>query len=139
MRIEVSEADIKNGTRNDSVCCPVALACRRHGLNCTQVGISRVFYMPEGYHGFIPHGVLLPYHVTLIITRYDQGHDIEPFSFDIPVEDDPDLVVRNAVTCGICHGPADRYVNRFQCQHDPNHVGDLNVGIFSDLTPPEAA
>lgn len=46
------------------------------------------------------------------------------------------LIVRNAVTCGICQSPADRYNNRFQCQAHPGHVGDLNVGIFSDLTYP---
>ena len=45
-------------------------------------------------------------------------------------------IVKNAVRCGICNSAADRYVNRFQCQSNPNHVGDLNVGIFSDLTFP---
>lgn len=45
-------------------------------------------------------------------------------------------IVRNAVHCGICDGSADRYINWFQCQNNPNHVGDLTVGIFSDLTYP---
>lgn len=44
--------------------------------------------------------------------------------------------IKNARSCGICQSPADRHENRFQCQANPNHVGDLNVGIFSDLTYP---
>lgn len=45
-------------------------------------------------------------------------------------------IVKNAMRCGICQSPADRYDFGFQCQANPNHMGDLNVGIFSDLTPP---
>lgn len=41
-----------------------------------------------------------------------------------------DVVVKNAVLCGICGSPADRYVNRFQCQEHPGHMADLNTGIF---------
>lgn len=47
-------------------------------------------------------------------------------------------LVKNAVTCTICQSPADRYSNMFVCQANKNHLGDLNVGIFSDLTPPDA-
>lgn len=47
------------------------------------------------------------------------------------------IITVNAVRCGVCGKGADRYANRFQCQDNPNHVGDLNVGIFSDLTHPE--
>ena len=42
--------------------------------------------------------------------------------------------IRNATTCGICRGPADRHPHMFVCQANPNHVGDLNVGLFADLT-----
>jgi hypothetical protein len=45
-------------------------------------------------------------------------------------------IVKNAVRCGVCGAAADRYCNRFQCQDNYNHVGDLNVGIFADLTAP---
>ena len=44
------------------------------------------------------------------------------------------MVTKSAVRCGICQCNADRYDNRFECQGNPNHVWDLNVGIFSDLT-----
>ena len=46
-------------------------------------------------------------------------------------------IVKNARRCGICGNQADRYVNRFQCQNNQSHIGDLFVGIFSDLTYPE--
>lgn len=44
----------------------------------------------------------------------------------------------NAVTCDICQSPANRYSDRFICQANLNHVGDLTVGIFSDQTPPSS-
>ena len=47
------------------------------------------------------------------------------------------VIVKNAVRCRVCGAAADRHENRFECQANPNHVGDLNVGIFSDLTHPE--
>jgi len=46
-----------------------------------------------------------------------------------------DEVVKNAVTCTICQSGAD-LINKsyYQCQSNPNHMGDTFVGIFSDLT-----
>ena len=46
-------------------------------------------------------------------------------------------IVKNARSCGICGGPADRYENRYECQKNPCHLGDLFVGIFSDLSRPD--
>lgn len=45
-------------------------------------------------------------------------------------------IVKNARSCGVCGSAADRYIHTFECQTNPGHVGDLIVGIFSDLTPP---
>lgn len=53
------------------------------------------------------------------------------------MKSDNQPIVENARRCGICGGAADRYINRFQCQVSPAHMGDLNVGIFSDLTFPK--
>ncbi len=44
--------------------------------------------------------------------------------------DENGLIVRNAVTCGICQSPAHRYNNQFVCSKNPCHIGDLNIGIF---------
>ena len=46
-------------------------------------------------------------------------------------------IVRNACRCGVCGSGADRYIHLFQCQANPGHMGDLTVGIFSDLSRPE--
>lgn len=70
-------------------------------------------------------------HSTLIAMKTK----IEPDIAELNEQNDP--IVKNAIQCGICLAPADRYCNRFQCQNNPNHIGDLNVGIFSDLTYPE--
>ena len=43
-------------------------------------------------------------------------------------------IVKNAVTCGVCGSPADRYENYFICQKNPNHIGDLMYGMFDDFT-----
>ena len=47
------------------------------------------------------------------------------------------VITKNAVTCSVCSSPTDRFINYFQCQKNPNHLGDLFVGIFSDLTFPK--
>lgn len=46
----------------------------------------------------------------------------------------PTPIVKNSVQCGICGSAADRYAMYFQCQANPNHMADLFVGIFTDLT-----
>ena len=44
-------------------------------------------------------------------------------------------ITKNAVTCTLCQSPADLINNSYyQCQSNPNHVGDLFVGIFSNLS-----
>jgi hypothetical protein len=45
-------------------------------------------------------------------------------------------IVENAVPCGLCQSGADRFKYMFICRSNPGHIGDLNVGIFSDLTFP---
>jgi hypothetical protein len=43
----------------------------------------------------------------------------------------------NAVTCTLCQSPADLINNSYyQCQGNPNHLGDTCVDIFSDLSEP---
>lgn len=52
--------------------------------------------------------------------------------FDLHLEPTPIAV--NACSCDICGEPADRYHYGFQCRANRNHVGDLNVGLFDDLS-----
>ena len=60
----------------------------------------------------------------------------DPFE-PTPEEKAAGMITRNAVTCGICQEPAHRMQTHFQCSAVPGHVGDLNVGIFSDITREE--
>lgn len=53
-----------------------------------------------------------------------------------PEEQAEGMIVKNAVICTICRSPAHRYDWGFQCAANINHMGDLNMGIFSDLTYP---
>lgn len=45
-------------------------------------------------------------------------------------------IIKNVCQCKICGASADRYSYGFQCQVNPSHMADLNVGIWSDLTYP---
>jgi hypothetical protein len=53
-----------------------------------------------------------------------------------PTEDEKagGMIAKNACSCRICGGPADRYSTMFRCRDHPGHVADLNTGIFSDCT-----
>lgn len=56
---------------------------------------------------------------------------------DHVVEVTHDKPMLNAMRCGICGGPGDRYPHHFQCRNHPGHMADLVVGIWTDLTHPE--
>lgn len=47
-------------------------------------------------------------------------------------------IVKNAVHCRICGSAADKHPNMYICQKNPNHIGDLIVGILTDCTYREA-
>jgi len=48
-----------------------------------------------------------------------------------------DEIVKNAVRRTICQSPADLHNKMYyQCQQNPNHLGDTWVGIFTDLSRP---
>jgi hypothetical protein len=48
----------------------------------------------------------------------------------------PEQRTKNACECTICNSPAEVSGTHYECQQNPNHMGDTFVGIFSDLTPP---
>ena len=46
-------------------------------------------------------------------------------------------IIKNVVTCTICQNSADLIEGAYyQCQKNKCHIGDIFVGIFSDLTYP---
>ena len=48
------------------------------------------------------------------------------------------VVTKNAVECSICGSPATRHGNSYyQCEGNPAHIGDMWVGIFTDLSKPK--
>jgi hypothetical protein len=62
--------------------------------------------------------------------------DMKPFT-PSPEERADGMITKNACQCGICQAPAHRYANMFQCSANGGHIGDLNVGIFSDCSREE--
>ena len=48
-----------------------------------------------------------------------------------------DKIVKNAVKCDICQSPADLINGAYyQCQKNSSHLGDVFVGIFTDMSYP---
>lgn len=78
--VEVTADDIKQGQRDNCLDCPVARALNRAfnlGPACVDTDI---FYFDWGYD---THS--LPEEVTEFIVNFDDGQQVEPFSFVVDV------------------------------------------------------
>lgn len=77
MLVKVTAAHIKEGQRNKSCTCPVALAMKSAGLKCVKVGrFSLTYYVNKvGFHVGLPESVITK------ILRFDQGGYMKPFTF----------------------------------------------------------
>lgn len=81
--VEVTAEDIAKGVKEDCGACPVALALRRAGLGRAMVdgtSISWSFGVSGG------GDVECPCHVAEFIESFDEGDDVEPFSFQLTLE-----------------------------------------------------
>ena len=82
MLIEVTRDDVGNGQRFCSDSCPVALAIKRATgaffvvMTCEHVMITK---------GVSKQIVRLPPDVIEKVLRFDRGHAMEPFSFELEV------------------------------------------------------
>ena len=63
------------------------------------------------------------------------------YLFELPEENRPSneerargMCIKNACRCGVCGGGADKYNGSYVCQENPNHLGDIRLGMFSDHT-----
>lgn len=86
VRVDVTADDIKNGRRSSAPGCPVALALRRLGYNTPHVS-GRDVCINHGLDGnnFLAPDhlyVTLPQEVAVFTRAYDDGHAVEPFSFE---------------------------------------------------------
>lgn len=87
--VNVTAEDIREGGRVDAFCCPVALALRRavppHVERVGVTGAYAALWTPDCGHRTTD--VLLPDAARAFIDRYDDGHDVEPFTFEIEIPD----------------------------------------------------
>lgn len=81
MRIEVTQAHIKNGKRQRCVACPVALAM-------TDAGIEDAFAGPSDLMGVLTNQIFsvdTPTEVRDFMRLFDGGRTVKPFSFEIEI------------------------------------------------------
>lgn len=71
--ISVTAADIAAGKKNDSTCCPIALACLRVGLEPEQFK-QRIDYMQ------------MPSAATDFVESFDRGETVDPFEFGFVID-----------------------------------------------------
>ena len=82
IKIDVTEADIKNGIRFLSKKCPVALAVKRILKKPVQVwGDTYNLVIQKGKE----NEIRLPGKVDTFVERFDKGEKVKPFSFFLPV------------------------------------------------------
>lgn len=77
MTINVTYSHIINGHREDCTRCPITLALRDAGLTKATSGNLSVSGIP-GRPAFP-----LPESARKFIRRFDEGHSVEPFSFEL--------------------------------------------------------
>ena len=78
-KIQVTKEDIKNGIRNDTCSCPIALACKKAlKTNEIDVGETKLYVQNCRYN--------IPKKVQNFISCFDTGKKVKPFSFYVKVD-----------------------------------------------------
>jgi hypothetical protein len=93
MTITVTQEDIDNGERWDCALCPVALALKRAIGKPVSVnadgGLTVVDYdLASDLASFTSYSPVIASHqdsVTEFIRKFDEGDDVEPFTFEVLV------------------------------------------------------
>jgi hypothetical protein len=83
MRINVTQEDINKGCQNDSGTCPIALALSRATGNAVHV---RAIYASV-YNWSLLYTTDLPIEARLFIRDFDSGKHVDPFSFELELQD----------------------------------------------------
>lgn len=90
-KINVTAADIKNGIKQSSSNCPVALAIKR-ALKRKPLDMKLKYISLRSYHGSVYYNLYctfdFPDKVTKQIRLFDNGKKIKPFSFTIDIKND---------------------------------------------------
>jgi hypothetical protein len=84
VRIRVTQEDIDRGARTAPTACPIALAVRRALPELDQPRVCSRRIYPDGA---INADVLLPQAAQDFIDRYDNALAVEPFEFELDLED----------------------------------------------------
>ena len=87
MKVSVTQSHIDNARPRACFICPVAVAIRDAGAADVEVHRNFAFVaMPNRPHNR-DHRIRLPKEVRAFIQAFDAGAYVEPFTFDLPIEE----------------------------------------------------
>jgi hypothetical protein len=92
MRINVAQKDIDDGVRESCAACPVALAIRRK-IRQGGIAVADRYMVVSGVQVTSSHTLIgtssysNPPEARAFIVAFDSGETVEPFSFDLPIEE----------------------------------------------------
>jgi hypothetical protein len=86
IKIEVTEDDILNGKKGSGCFCPIARAVKRKLIPATYVRVTKHDLVTD-YSEIFPASASLPNTAQSFIQAFDAGHKVEPFDFEIEVND----------------------------------------------------
>ena len=84
LHVEVTQEDIDRGEPVEALCCPVAHALRRAGAPHPMVLRGNCLLDSESNRPD-RRWIELPEEVARFVMRFDNGHDVAPFAFDLEV------------------------------------------------------
>lgn len=86
MRVEITKEDIDNGTPCSNYSCPIALALKRYYPDKV-ISVGKLWISIEGVYYKLRYYKDSPI-VRKFIQDFDHGMFVEPFSFDLPIEEE---------------------------------------------------
>ncbi len=86
MIIKVTQEDIDGGTRGESETCAISRAVNRLTAGHAETGDDtiRIYPAKEAYK---PLDYDLPEDAKQFVSRFDKGHPVSPFAFELPIPD----------------------------------------------------
>ncbi len=83
MRIKVTEDHIRRGVRGENTCCPIALAIQEATGNQEWHVGGLACWRTSNFD----KNVELPIEATKFISRFDVNKSVQPFEFDIAIDE----------------------------------------------------
>ena len=88
IQIDVTQDHINNGKRYECNACPIALAFQKHINDDYSFEINDEYIdVVTKFNGYTQDEITVPYTVTAFVRNFDSRKPVEPFSFQIDIQD----------------------------------------------------